>query len=368
MSLKDIDKLKEKVDRDPLSKLFVPLSEEYKKEGMIDEAINVLLKGIENQPGYMSARVALGKIYLEKEMLKEALNEFEQVTKAIPDNLYAHKKLAEIYRAGGDFEMAIKAYKTVLRLNAMDEEALTSLSELQGTDTEAGSPGPSGDILQVQPEPEEAEAEIAADEDPFQGEAPAEVSPEPVKDDELAAFESSIFGFSDDPAASPEDLLGDKAVTDDFTDSPLEDIAEIEEAEPAFETADETESTDTGDVYEIEETPDEEFQAMFLEPSESDNPQPAPQVDTPPAAPAEIASVTLADADRCISEERYLEAFNVYRTMLAANPGDRRILQRVDDLKQLLKMLGRGRDTVIEQLNNLLEGINKKRDEFYRNT
>ena len=72
MSLKDIEKLKERVDKDPNSKLFVPLAEEYKKEGMIEEAISVLLNGIERQPGYMSARVSLGKIYLEKGMMKEA--------------------------------------------------------------------------------------------------------------------------------------------------------------------------------------------------------------------------------------------------------------------------------------------------------
>jgi tetratricopeptide (TPR) repeat protein len=128
MSLKDIEKLKEKLEKDPNSKLFVPLSEEYKKEGKLDEAINVLLSGIEKQPGYMSARVALGKIYLEKEMPKEAQAEFEQVIKAIPDNLYAHKKLADIYRATGDIEQAVRSYKTVLKLNAMDEDALIGLS------------------------------------------------------------------------------------------------------------------------------------------------------------------------------------------------------------------------------------------------
>src|ERR1700690_3276352 len=148
MSLKDIEKLKEKIEKDPNSKLFVPLSEEYKKEGKLDEAINVLLSGIEKQPGYMSARVALGKIYLEKEMLKEAQTEFELVVKAIPDNLYAHKKLADIYRATGDTERAIRSYKTVLKLNAMDEDALISLIEFESSEpgyaAEETSQSPSG--------------------------------------------------------------------------------------------------------------------------------------------------------------------------------------------------------------------------------
>src|SRR5512147_3097157 len=102
MSLKDIEKLKERVDKDPNSKLFVPLAEEYRKEGMLDDAISVLLTGIERQPGYMSARVSLGKIYLEKGMMKEARSEFENVVSIIPDNLYAQKKLAEIYKGLGE--------------------------------------------------------------------------------------------------------------------------------------------------------------------------------------------------------------------------------------------------------------------------
>ena len=101
MALEDIDKLKEKVKKDPNSKLFVPLAEEYRKTGMLDEAISVLMAGITSQPGYTSARVSLGKIYLEKKMAPAAKEEFEKVISAIPDNLFAHKKLAEIYRDSG---------------------------------------------------------------------------------------------------------------------------------------------------------------------------------------------------------------------------------------------------------------------------
>jgi len=108
MALEDIERLKEKITRDPNSKLFVPLAEEYKKAGMYDEAIDALTKGLEQQPGYLSARVSLGKIYIERGMLSEARDEFEKVINAIPDNLYAHKKLAEIYRELGEKEKAIQ--------------------------------------------------------------------------------------------------------------------------------------------------------------------------------------------------------------------------------------------------------------------
>ncbi len=131
MALEDIEKLKEKVKKDPNSKLFVPLAEEYRKTGMLDEAISVLMTGITSQPGYASARVSLGKIYLEKKMAPAAKEEFEKVISAIPDNLFAHKKLAEIYRDSGEKERAIGEYRVVLKLNPFDDDAVSNLETLQ---------------------------------------------------------------------------------------------------------------------------------------------------------------------------------------------------------------------------------------------
>ena len=141
MALEEIERLKEKISKDPNSKLFVPLAEEYKKAGMFDEAIDALIQGLERQPNYLSARVSLGKIYIERGMPAEARVEFEQVIAAIPDNLYAHKKLAEIYRDLGERQNAIREFKTVLQLNPMDEWASASLSAIeQGPEIPAGEP------------------------------------------------------------------------------------------------------------------------------------------------------------------------------------------------------------------------------------
>src|SRR4030067_453986 len=62
----------------------------------------------------------------------EAKAEFEKVIGAIPDNLYAHKRLAEIYRDLGERDRAVKEFKTVLKLNPMDEWAATNLSDMEG--------------------------------------------------------------------------------------------------------------------------------------------------------------------------------------------------------------------------------------------
>ncbi|MEW6215073.1 MAG: tetratricopeptide repeat protein [Nitrospirota bacterium] len=217
MSLEDIERLKERVNRDPYSKLFVPLAEEYKKAGMLDEAIAVLIKGIERQPGYMSARVSLGKVYLEKGMPDEARVEFENVVSAIPDNLYAHRKLAEIYRDLGEKDKAVEEFKIVLRLNPLDEEAARNLADLKRKFT-------------VQP----------------------------------------------------------------------------------------------------------------------------PQV-------------SLSESDFCISQGRYMEAMDMYRRLLSIEPGNMRVLQRVEELKALLKLLGKDKEKLIARLNSFLDSIKKRRDEILQN-
>ncbi len=57
----------------------------------------------------------------------------------------------------------------------------------------------------------------------------------------------------------------------------------------------------------------------------------------------------------------------MYNVMLSSAPGDKRLMQRVEELRSLLKMLGRDKDALIEGLTNFRDGVMKRRDEFYRN-
>lgn len=263
MALEDIEKLKERVEKNPTSNLFVILAEEYKKAGMLDDALDVLIRGLERLPGYMSARVALGKIFLEKGMLYEASEEFEKVVSAIPDNLYAHKKLAEIYRDIGESDRAIREFKTLLSLNPGDEEAARNLAELEGRGI--SQPEITG---------------ITGEEKPFEVPISKELVEEEVyKESEIAAGE-------------------------------------------------------------IEET---------LKKEVSEEPR-----------------LSLGDAEAYISQGSYMKAMDVYERILSVEPNDVRVLQRAEELKALLRLLGTDKE-LIARLNSLLEGIKKKRDEFYGN-
>jgi tetratricopeptide (TPR) repeat protein len=128
----EIEKLAERLAKDPSSKLFVPLAEEYLKGGMFEEAITVLKDGLKHHPSYISARVALGKAYHKKGLIKESLEEFKKVVAVNPDNLLAHKRLVEIHKVLGNIEDAIKNCNTILLLNPKDEEIKGILKQLEG--------------------------------------------------------------------------------------------------------------------------------------------------------------------------------------------------------------------------------------------
>jgi tetratricopeptide (TPR) repeat protein len=218
MSMKEIEKMREKVSKDPNSKLYVPLAEEYRKEGMLDQAIEVLQKGLEKQPGYMSARVLLGKIYLEKGQMDEARVEFENVVKLIPDNLYSHKKLAEIYRDTGKNDLAIKSFRTFLKLNPMDEDALNNLRQLEGAHTEPLAEKAQGYIAPIS----EQTAAETEEETPFQPMSIEQTTHEQTEVDtegsgeELDAFKQSLFGFKSE--AGDESTEESPTVKEDVTE------------------------------------------------------------------------------------------------------------------------------------------------------
>lgn len=421
MALEDIERLKEKITRDPNSKLFVPLAEEYKKAGMYDEAIDALTKGLEQQPGYLSARVSLGKIYIERGMLAEARDEFEKVINAIPDNLYAHKKLAEIYRELGEKEKAIQEFRKVLKLNPMDDWAATSLAALQKNqepeipaapiaDAEAPHaeepPAPAAELPSESPAygdkdlwdiPPEIENEGEEEQPPelpltakdmeitetlMKDEEMHEEKPGEISDDEdtadLTAVSTEIAGelseeegwdkvheespeeeeeidLWKEPSGEGEELSG----ADETAETPMsrEDLELWKSLKEAEDASDEP-------VLEAIETEEESFSFDdILQEAEPAGAITDTEVVVEERVPEETSDMII-EADRSVRDEKYTQALSIYRKILASEPDNRQALQRAEELKALLKLLGKDKEELIERLENLLQGIKKRRDEF----
>jgi DnaJ-domain-containing protein 1 len=83
-------------------------------------------------------------------------------------------------------------------------------------------------------------------------------------------------------------------------------------------------------------------------PKPAREPMPEPElvaeiIEEEPAAAktSEPTVVTLSDADFYIAQGMYTEAMDVYRRVLAAEPDNRAVLQRQEELKALMKLLGK---------------------------
>ena len=420
MALEDIERLKEKISRDPNSKLFVPLAEEYKKAGMLDEAIEVLTSGLENQPGYLSARVSLGKIFIDRGLLPEAQTEFEKVIGAIPDNLYAHKKLAEIYRDLGEKAKAVREFNMVLKLNPLDEWASSSLSEIElqpaqkveelhAEEPEAAMPDDM-ELLQTDYEQKveevhvETPSEIPLGEEVTElrdaasipaeeaGAEEAEVRELSLSDEALEAIPSEeIQELKDEEipetALSEEDMdiwkshaesLGstgegeaeptlEEAETDLW--KPLYETQRKGEAEPdTLPEAEEVLLTGPAAEAETKEVPEDEelsFESVLAGEKTSD------EGEAPTVGEKELRGdegLTIGNADKYIIEGKYFSAMNIYRKLLLRDTENKQVLQRIEELRVLLKLLGKDKEALVSKLDSFLDGIRKRHDEFSGNT
>lgn len=126
----EIERHQAKLAKDPTSRVFAQLADAYRKEGLLDEAISICLKGLEQHPHYPSAHVVLGRAYLEKGALREAEAEFLKVIELAPDNLLVHRLLGDLYRKQERLAEAREHYEAVLTYNPLDREVRELLAHL----------------------------------------------------------------------------------------------------------------------------------------------------------------------------------------------------------------------------------------------
>ena len=126
----EIDRHATTLAKDPASKAFIPLAEEYGKAGMWSEAVGVLEDGLKYYPGFITAMVALGRAYDQLSQPTKAKAILEEAIKISPENLRAHRTLAKIYTAEGSTAQALRSCDVILALNPLDQESLSLRASL----------------------------------------------------------------------------------------------------------------------------------------------------------------------------------------------------------------------------------------------
>ncbi len=181
--------LRRRVQKDPASIAFAQLAEECRRAGEYQESIDICRAGLEIHPGYLSARVTLGRALVELGQLDEAQVELSRVLESAPENLAAIRGLAEIHHRRGNLAEALAQYRAALLLARNDPDLEETIADLS-RQIEPAKPAPSGgltlqhmqdELLKHAPPPPKAPAAQVAPPPPKAAPAP-EVPPAPKPD------------------------------------------------------------------------------------------------------------------------------------------------------------------------------------------
>jgi len=157
-----IEELRRRVQNDPASIAFAQLAEEYRRAGSYHEAVDTCRAGLKIHPGYLSARVTLGRALIETNDLEAAEIELRHVLKTASENLSAIRGLAEIHHRRGQLTEALGFYRAALGLAKHDPDLEQAVDEISRS--LAPQPVPDANGMSF----DEAQAEFLAALDEFE--------------------------------------------------------------------------------------------------------------------------------------------------------------------------------------------------------
>jgi tetratricopeptide (TPR) repeat protein len=129
-----VQQLKE-FQQNPRSLVFVSLAEAYRLEGLPHQALEIADEGLQQHPGLASGILVKVRALFDLKRYGEAANVCQEALKSNPNNLKAHKLLADIYLRLGQRRAAIRSLSRVVSLFPQDREAVKALEELENLET-----------------------------------------------------------------------------------------------------------------------------------------------------------------------------------------------------------------------------------------
>jgi tetratricopeptide (TPR) repeat protein len=161
---KAVEEYRLAIENDPNSdSLNAGLAELYAKTGRIRDAVLEAQDIIKRDGNNLEARRLLGRIYLRslgdmqsasqaqsQEVLKLAIEQYEQIVKLDPKSIEDHLLLGRLYRLNNELLKAENEFKTAVNLAPNSEDAVTTLALLYN---EEGDTSRSLQVLNSIPEP-----------------------------------------------------------------------------------------------------------------------------------------------------------------------------------------------------------------------
>ena len=135
----DVRRMSDELARDPASLIFVPLGEALRRQGQLDVALKVALRGLERHPHNAEAHDLLARISVDRGDLERAFDEWDMVLRLAPEHAGALKGLGFVCFRSGRLEDAETYLAQALEQRSDDQTIATALAHVRAQ-LDGGSP------------------------------------------------------------------------------------------------------------------------------------------------------------------------------------------------------------------------------------
>src|SRR5687768_17830377 len=124
----DVRRLSDELARDPASLVFLQLGEALRRQGQLDYALKVAVRGLERHPHNAESHDLLARIAVDRGELERAFDEWDMVRRIAPAHLGARKGMGYVLFKQGRFAEAETYLSEASDLDGDDETVATALA------------------------------------------------------------------------------------------------------------------------------------------------------------------------------------------------------------------------------------------------
>ena len=128
----DVRRWSDELARDPASLVFLPLGETLRRQGQLDLALKIAMRGLERHSHNTDAHDLLARIAVDRGELQRAFDEWDMVLRLTPGHLGALKGMAFVRFQQGNTAEA-EQYLQRAAEQGGDAEVAAALANLRGT-------------------------------------------------------------------------------------------------------------------------------------------------------------------------------------------------------------------------------------------
>ncbi|HEX2778617.1 MAG TPA: tetratricopeptide repeat protein [Gemmatimonadaceae bacterium] len=127
----EIRRLSDELARDPGSLVFLPLGEALRRQGQVDIALKVALRGLERHPHNADAHDLLARISVDRGELQRAFDEWDMVLRFAPRHAGARKGMGFVLFRQGKLDEAERYLAEALEADGEDQSTIAALAHVR---------------------------------------------------------------------------------------------------------------------------------------------------------------------------------------------------------------------------------------------